>query len=258
MTALRMNISGNTPKPFPHKPELYIGTSGWAYPQWKNTFYPEGLKDKDRLSHYATQFNAVEINSSFYGLPRPHYVERWAAAVPEGFRFCFKVWRKVTHDKKLMDCLGDLDAFIESIDAASDKTGPLLLQLPPGLRIDALDKLQEVLSHVREKGHLAAVEFRHPSWYEKQTYRMLESHDASIVLHDMAGSEILEMPYLAPVLYLRYHGKGIKYGGSYGDDVLGPLRDRLTQWRADGKDAYVFFNNTMGSAADNARRLMTC
>lgn len=234
--------------------QIHIGTSGWAYPQWKNVFYPSSLKDRDRLSYYAAHFDALEINSSFYRLPAPDFVARWNDAVPDDFRFCFKAWRVITHDKKLRDVQADVRAMLTGLSRARDKCGPLLFQLPPSINAGAAPLLAELLHYVTDNGWRAAVEFRHASWYTPAVQEMMSRHGAAIVRHDMPRYATPALPLEKDLVYMRFHGAGIKYGGDYGGAFLKKTAAQLKGAQEDS-DTYIFFNNTLGAATSNATDL---
>lgn len=235
--------------------KVHIGTSGWAYPQWKNGFYPKDLKDKDRLAHYATQFNCVEINSSFYGPPREKIVAAWAERVNDNFTFCFKMWRGITHEKKLTGCENDIDAFLDALTPVKGKVGPLLLQLPPGLNSDFMPQLKNVLQYIVSKGFRCAVEFRNISWYQPEIFSLLRDNNSAAVMHDMKGSEHDQYDMSGNFIYMRYHGSGGKYKGSYDQATLQSLFKETKEHSTHGKDIYIFFNNTLGDADKNALSL---
>ncbi len=234
---------------------IHIGTSGWAYPQWKNKFYPTGMKDTARLTYYATRFNTIEINSSFYRLPAPAFISKWLSQVPEDFRLCFKAWRVITHDKRLENCAEATTEMLKILSPARTKSGPILFQLPPGLNAEALPGLESVLDHVSSEGWQAAVECRHASWYEPDVVAALHRKNVAIVRHDMMDHATPVMPLEKEFIYMRFHGAGVKYAGDYGDAFLDQLAARLREARETKTETYVFFNNTMGAATNNAARL---
>ncbi len=143
---------------------IYVGTSGFSYKEWKGPFYPEDLPAKKMLSYYASRLGAVEINNTFYRLPKASVLEGWAAEVPAGFRFSIKASRRITHMKRLKDAGDETGYLLETVRALGDKLGVVLFQLPPNLKAD-LDRLREFLTLI--PGDIrAAFEFRHPSWLE--------------------------------------------------------------------------------------------
>lgn len=234
----------------------HIGTSGWAYPEWRGKFYPRFMRDRDRLAYYAQQFDTVEVNGSFYQLPKPDLMERWRDMVPDHFRFTLKIWRAVTHVQKLRNARADLDQFLASIEPLREKTGPLLLQLPPNLDASAAADLSAVLGVISDKGWNVAVEFRHRSWAGAGTEAILKHDNAAMVLHDRPRGIWTDPNEGASFVYLRYHGPLGDYKGGYAPEFLAAEAARIAAWNRAGKKIWAFFNNTSdGSAPENARAL---
>src|ERR1700733_3335152 len=171
--------------------EFYSGTSNLVLPVKNKSFLPDEYQDKTRLTYYASLFNSVEINSSFYRMPLARTVAKWATEVPDDFRFTFKLIQTVTHSVKRQVDTALVKEFIERISAAGSKSGCLLVQLPPSFSVDIL-QLGELLAEVSAidpTGHWPlAVEFRHTSWYTGNVYELLHEHNAAMVLHDMRKS----------------------------------------------------------------------
>ncbi len=215
----------------------YIGTSGWAYEEWRSGFYPPGLKAGERLAYMAGHFNTVELNNTFYRLPSPSMMAKWAAAVPIDFRFAVKVWNEISHTRRLHDIEAEVAQFMASLQPLEGKRGPLLLQLPLSLTADAAPLLERAIALFTSHGaeHIA-VEFRHVSWHG------VELSNAAIVAHDMKRALDMD-PAGAPFAYLRLHGPKGDYKGPYGADFLRTLADSIKKRAA--ADTYVFFNNTM-------------
>jgi uncharacterized protein YecE (DUF72 family) len=235
-------------RPIPSVGQAFIGTSGWSYQHWRNDVYPPGLASRDWLADIARRFNTVEVNASFYRVPQAKTVERWATVVPDGFRFAFKLWRGFTHYRRLEDPEGRLPWFFSSIEPVPSKQrGPLLVQLPPQMDVDA-HRLDAFLSLLDDQGWPLAVEFRNPSWLEPGIIRILDSHQAALCLHDMKWAAPVSKPNDAPLVYVRRHGPTGKYRGKYtqrhakddAKDIRGWLRDR---------DVYVYYNNDIGDHA---------
>ncbi len=237
----------------------YIGTSGWSYPHWaKGRFYPPGLKPGQWLEYLGRHFKTVEINSSFYRLPKPELMTRWRQMTGEDFRFAVKLWRRITHDKRLADCRAELEQFLVVVGRLGAKRGPLLVQLPPSLRKD-LDRLESFLSMLRNAAGRVrwqvAVEFRNRDWLCEEVYQLLTRHRAALCLADLPRCPVTE-PNQAPLVYLRRHGPGGPYRGCYGSEQIAQDAARIRQWLADGRDVFVYYNNDMeGYAVDNARAL---
>lgn len=232
-----------------------MGTSGWAYQHWRGTFYPPDVASADLLAFYAQQFDTVEINSSFYHLPKPSTIARWAAITPAGFCFAVKASRYVTHRLRLRDCTESLETFLALIRGLGTKLGPVLFQLPPGLHRDN-DLLAQFAALLPEDLRVT-VEFRHKSWYEDVVFDLLSSRNIALCIHDMHGSEA-PAELTASFVYLRLHGPQQAYTGSYEPTQLAAWAEKVRQWAASGRDVYVYFNNDIGGhAVHNARQLRT-
>jgi uncharacterized protein YecE (DUF72 family) len=224
----------------------YVGCSGWQYRHWRGSFYPPELSQKDWLEHYASVFDTVEINNSFYRLPDAGTFARWADRVPSRFIFSVKASRFLTHMKKLKDPEQPLELLIERARALGRHLGPILYQLPPGWKLD-LPRLEYFLQ-VLPARRRHAIEFRDPSWYADGVLRLLEGHRVALCLHDMPGSAPGRQR-VGPFVYVRFHGATAKYGGSYSARRLRPWIEWLHAQRAGGADVYVYFNNDVGGHA---------
>ena len=159
-------------------PLIRVGTSGFAYKEWKGTFYPEKFKDGEMLPYYAERFETVEINNTFYRMPKPELMEKWVKETPAHFRFVLKAPQRLTHIRKLEGCEDDLAFFMKSAEALGAKRGPILFQLPPWMRKD-LTKLGSFLALLPE-GSRPAFEFRHESWFDEETYALLKERHATL------------------------------------------------------------------------------
>jgi len=230
-------------------PPLRVGTSGWSYPNWRGLFYPPGLKPADWLGFYARQFATVELNASFYRLPTPAMVERWAAVTPPGFLFAVKAWRIITHEKRLEDCQETWAQFLARIEPLGGKLGPILFQLPPRFPADPA-RLARFLA-LLPSGHRYAFEFRDPSWWQDEVYALLEGRGAAFVCFDLAG---LRSPRLTtgPLAYLRLHGFERRYRGGYPAAALTDWAGWLAAERAAEREVLAYLDNTMD--ADDALR----
>ncbi|KPK86665.1 MAG: hypothetical protein AMJ81_00685 [Phycisphaerae bacterium SM23_33] len=243
--------------------KVRIGTSGWSYSHWlKGAFYADGVRGGDCLGYYAGHFPSVEINSTYYRLPRPSFAEKWFANTPEDFVFAVKMWQMVTHRKRLAGVEGDLESFFSACRGLGSKFGPLLIQLPPSFHKD-LRRLGEFAAaceqlwqrHLPPRPGRVAVEFRHTSWNDDQTRGLLSRPGWSLVLADM-GDFAIDEPLGQGFIYIRRHGPA---GGdtSYSDRQLRALADRIAGWSAAGRDVYVYFNNDAHAhAPHNAAALM--
>lgn len=234
----------------------YSGTSGLLLPVRNKLFYPQEFKDKSRLCFYGSLMNSIEVNSSFYKIPMASTVRKWADEVPEGFRFSFKLSKQITHNKDLAFDPDEVKRFMEVISFAGDKKGCLLVQFPPSVRIYNLKQLAHLIGTLH--GHNPggewniAIEFRHISLYQDDVYRLLEDYGIGVVIQDKppAATPII-METDLPFVYLRFHGPGGSYRGSYEDDLLYEYAGYIRDWMASGKKVYTYFNNTMGDAVNN-------
>lgn len=158
-----------------HKTRFYVGVSGYAYPEWLGSFYPEKLPSGRYLEHYARQLPAVEINHTFHRIPGEKVVEHWLAATPDDFKLCLKVQRSITHSGIAFPKAEAAASFSRAVEPARDRLGPLLLDLPKAFKPD-LKKLEEILQSL---GRPAAIQFRDEAWFGDETWRMLERHQST-------------------------------------------------------------------------------
>lgn len=241
--------------------EVYSGTSGLLLPVRNKLFYPDDFKDRSRLCYYGSLMNSIEINSSFYKVPMASTVEKWANDVPSDFKFTFKLFREITHNKELLFDPEQVYHFIDTINCVGDKKGCILVQFPPSIKISNFRQLSLLVSHLRRKDPDAnwniAFEFRHTSWYCEELYELLMESRMGLVVHDKtpASTPILEND--ASFTYLRFHGPGGNYRGSYTDDVLFEYATYIKEWQLESKKVFVYFNNTMGSAIENRNTLIS-
>ena len=167
--------------------DIRVGTSGWSYKEWKGSFYPADLSSDDMLRYYATRLPTVEINNSFYRIPKEKVLLDWAAQVPPAFRFVLKASRRITHISRLADEDDSLGYFMRTVNVLGAQLGPTLFQCPPSLRLD-LARLESFLARVPRTWR-AALEFRHASWFTDQVYEALRAHDVALVAVDEDESE---------------------------------------------------------------------
>ena len=171
---------------------LFVGTSGFSYKEWKGTFYPEDLPASGMLRYYAERLNAVEINNTFYRMPRPEMLAQWAEQVPPGFVFVLKASQRITHQQRLKEAGDSVDYFFRTAATLGNRLGPTLFQLPPNLKKD-LPRLEAFLA-VLPAGVRAAFEFRHASWFDDDVYAALSARAAALCL---AEDEELATPLVA-------------------------------------------------------------
>jgi uncharacterized protein YecE (DUF72 family) len=230
-----------------------IGTAGWTIPKAAGDSFPAA---GSHLTRYAARFSAVEINSSFYRPHRPATYARWAASVPEGFRFSVKLPRIITHERRLRDVADPLDQFLTEVQALGDRLGPLLIQLPPSLdRKEAVAERFFALLRERFGGALAC-EPRHASWFEDRIDAMLAEFRIARVAADPARVPRAAEPGGWPgLVYRRLHGSPRIYYSAY----TGPELDRYAASMGEAKAAdnwYIFDNTALGEATRNALDLL--
>ena len=232
---------------------VHVGCSGWVYRHWKDGFYPAGLPQKRWFERYASEFDTVEINASFYRLPLASTFDKWREQAPPGFRYAVKVNRFITHMKKLLECERAVDDFIALARPLGTTLGPLLYQLPPSLHKN-LERLDAFLARL-PRDLEQVVEFRHRSWYDEEVLALLDRHGVGFVTHDLVG---LKSPRWASghTAYVRFHGTGGKYRGRYSDDQMRDWAQWLLEQQAQGRSAWAYFNNDIGGdAIEDARNL---
>lgn len=237
----------------------YAGTSGLVLPVPNKTFYPVEFQDKSRLCFYGSLFNSIEVNSSFYKIPQAKTIQKWVGEVPADFQFTFKLWRGITHEKGMAFNPADVSRFMQAINAAGTHKGCLLVQFPPGCKAPLVPQLAKLVDCIRDadpgQDWKVALEFRHASWYNPATSSFAAANGLTVVMHDIPASATPTDFAESDTVYLRFHGPGGKYRGSYAADVLQEYSSYIREWQADGKTVYVYFNNTMGAAAQNLMTL---
>lgn len=226
-----------------------MGTSGFSYNHWQGIFYPDKLSRERWLEFYAERFDSVEINSSFYHLPRISTLESWRKRTPAYFVFVLKGSRFVTHRKNLKDCEDALKQFYDIAGSLKNKLAAVLWQLPPQLNVDT-DRLQKFVA-ILPSHPPAVLEFRNHTWYTEKVYSIMKRYNVSLCLHDMPSVCCPDIA-VGPLLYLRFHGPEGKYKGSYSNEFL-KQRAEVAKKLAKS-DIYAFFNNDFGGyAVTNAR-----
>jgi len=233
--------------------DVRIGTSGWHYKHWIGNFYPARMPASKMLAYYCERFDTVELNNSFYHLPKPPALESWRHSTPPDFCFAVKGSRFLTHMKKLKDPAQGLDKFFSAVDILGKKLGPILFQLPPNWELD-LERLR-IFIDCLPRWHRYAFEFRNATWSVPQVYDLLTQHNIAYCIFDLAGIQS-PVQVTADIAYVRLHGPGDKYQGSYSLEVLTNWANRADKWRQELKAVYLYFDNDQaGYAAENALRL---
>lgn len=233
---------------------IQVGTSGWNYDAWKGDFYPEKISGARMLAEYGRRFGTVEVNGTFYSLPKPASVEDWAEQVPEDFVFSVKASRYITHMKKLKDPREPLDKLYQVLDAFGDRLGPVLFQLPPNWQLD-LDRLKNFLESLSGR-YRYTFEFRDDSWHCEEVYDLLAEHDAALCFYDYEQRQSPEK-LTTDFAYIRLHGPETQaYQGRYPDEALESWARKCLNWRKNGQSVFCYFDNDEKAyAPDDAQRL---
>lgn len=217
-----------------------IGTSGWQYRHWRTTFYPEGMGVARWLQFYASFFDTVEVNNAFYRLPEVSAFERWRETTPRGFEVAVKMSSYLTHNRRLRDPTEPVHRFMDRARHLGDKLGPVLLQLPPTMRIE-IGRLEDTLSSFDPSVRLA-VEVRHESWDCDEVWAVLAAHNAAWVIGD-APWRRWPVVRTADWGYLRFHEGSASPRPCYGRRAIARWAERLATLWPDTADVYAYFNN---------------
>jgi uncharacterized protein YecE (DUF72 family) len=206
---------------------VFIGTSGWSYKHWKDRFYPSEIPQRKWLEYYARFFNTVELNASFYRLPSEATVLNWYKRVPPGFSFTIKASRVITHLRKLKDCDDPLNLFYDRFAPLKEKLALIFFQLPPSLHFEnvLLEKFLRLLSKNRKH----VFEFRHPSWFNEETFELLGRYKSHFCIADYPGRET-PVCCVGNCVYWRFHGYGKRYGGEYPVGYLSDVSEKINNW----------------------------
>jgi len=229
-----------------------VGCSGWDYRDWRGVVYPSELPHRRWFSAYAERFATVELNATFYRLPEPATVDRWAAQAPAGFTYAVKLGQFGSHRMKLRDAARWLPNHLDRVVRLGRALGPTLVQLPPHWRRDVgrLDDFLAVACSSPAPAVRWAVELRDPSWLHDDVLDVLRRHGAALCLHDLLPDHPVERT--TDWTYLRFHGPHAAsepYAGRYTGRRLWRTAAQLDAWLADGVDVYAYFNNDIGGAA---------
>jgi uncharacterized protein YecE (DUF72 family) len=234
----------------PDAGKLHVGTSGYAYKPWKGTFYPEKLPDKEMLKFYASRLSTVEINYSFYQMPKESTLQGWASNVPDGFQFALKANQKITHVARLRNCESTLKRFLEvaSVLQEGNHLGPILVQLPPNFKFDSA-LLAEFLA-LRPTAFRFAFEVRHASWYTEETYGLLRKFQTALCLaetDDFTPPDVLT----APFVYVRLRRE------EYSAKELAAWKKKFDAWTQQGVDVHCYVKHEdAGKGPKYARQLL--
>jgi uncharacterized protein YecE (DUF72 family) len=217
---------------------LYVGTSGFAFKEWKGPFYPEGTTDKKMLAYYSSKLGSVEINYSFRRLPSESTLLAWREQSTDGFQFTLKASQRITHFKRLMDCEEDVAEFVRRARLLGDRLGTILFQLPPNFKYEP-DKL-EAFAAVLPPVARYAMEFRHESWRADEPKQILKAHGIAYCGADTDDLALEEVPVTAPHVYLRLRKE------EYGDEELKSWSEKVAQVLEGGRDVYCYFKHEGG------------
>ena len=235
-------------------PRLAIGCSGFSYDNWRGTFYPDGLPQSRWLGHYCSVFSSVELNVTFYSLPKPATFEKWRRETPDGFLFAVKGSRFITHVRRLIEPEEPLERFFGAAFGLGEKLGAVLWQFPPGFAADIgrLTRFLEILDRYPARNTL---EFRNESWLSYDIIALCQEHGTALCMADWPGF-IDQLPLTAGFVYLRRHGRGGDYATRYGHEELALDARRIEGYLGGGRDVFIYFNNdARGYAPGNAREL---
>jgi uncharacterized protein YecE (DUF72 family) len=233
---------------------IRIGCSGWDYRDWRGTFYPEKLPQSRWLAHYATVFDTVELNATFYRLATQDAARRWAQQTPDGFAFAAKASRYLTHMKRLTDLDRGLKRFTDSIAPLADagRLGPIVWQFPERFARDD-ERLATALERLPPGRH--AFEFRHPSWFTADVEALLRGHKVALAIGDHPARPFQSHARTAGFTLVRFHWGARGRRGNYSETELQEWARRLRRWARD-VDVYAYFNNDWEAFAPrNAVRL---
>ena len=212
---------------------LYVGTSGYSYKEWKGSFYPEKIPAKEMLRYYSERLSTVEINATFYRMPQPSMLENWKEQVPGTFRFSLKAPQRITHFKRLKETEEETKYFLETSSVLGDQLGVVLFQLPPNMKKD-LPRLEAFLQQLPPATR-AAFEFRHPTWFDDDVLELLRSQNRALVVSDTDDMPTTHIDKTADWGYLRL--RRVNYSEENLADWVKRLRDQ--NWN----ETFLFFKH---------------
>jgi len=238
-----------------------VGCSGWVYKDWRGIVYPQELPQRRWFEHYASLFDTVEINNTFYRLPPAETVDAWCAQAPAGFTYAVKLGGFGSHRMKLRDAASWLPNHLDRVCRLGPHLGPNLVQLPPRWKrnVERLDEFLSAIQDLNATGLRWALELRDESWVHDDVFALLEKHAVALCLHDLLPKHprVLTTDWT----YVRFHGPNAieePYNGRYGGRRLSRVAAAIAGWLDDGCDVYAYFNNDWyGYAVEDARWLRT-
>lgn len=227
--------------------QIFAGTSGYSYKEWKGNFYPEDLPASKMLAHYASVFRTVEVNNTFYRMPNAKTLEQWRDSVPAGFRFVIKASQKITHFKRMKECDGEVDYLFRALSVLGLTLGPVLFQLPPNMKCD-LERFEAFLGTLPPEPMLA-FEFRHASWMDEGVYKLLRKRGAALCLAETDEESLETMESTANWGYVRLRKT------DYSDPEIEGWANRIREQK--WESAWVFFKHEdEGKGPAFAKRFM--
>jgi uncharacterized protein YecE (DUF72 family) len=236
-------------------PELRIGCSGFSYQHWRGIFYPENLGERRWLAYYSSIFSTVELNVTFYRLPRPTTFDSWYKGTPPDFGYSVKGSRFITHVKKLLNPRDPLKLFFDSAMRLQEKLKVVLWQFPPSYKANR-ERLSAFVRLLKKIPVRNAFEFRHESWIVPDIMDLCRDHNVSVCTADWPAF-IDDLPVTADFAYIRRHGEGGSYATRYTKADLKKDAARIKKYLKDRKDVFIYFNNdASGYAPQNARELI--
>ena len=212
----------------------WVGTSGFSYPEWKPSFYPDDLPKERFLEYYASRFSTVEVDRTFYRMPNTKTIDAWKAETPDGFRFAIKASQRITHREKLAVPSEALPYLVRAVSGLEEKLGAVFFQLPPWFRCDLA--LLETFLEQLPAGFPSAMEFRHVSWLTDEVYALLRRRGVGLVIHD-ADDHTTPLVVTSGLAYLRLR-KSV-----YSAEDLASWRERARGWVAEGVDVYMYIKH---------------
>ena len=235
--------------------KAYIGTSGWIYKHWKDSWYKD-VRPKDWLKYMTERFTALEANGTFYHLPKKETFEAWREATPKDFRFAIKAHRYLTHRKKLKEISEGIERQKKACEGLGEKLAAVVWQLPANFKAN-LERLEHFLTELKEWSETRhAIEFRNKTWFTKETVEMLEQSGVAVCISDAPKWPIWEI-VTTDFVYVRLHGHTHLYASKYSDEQLEIWARKVKKWMRGGCDVHVYFDNDWrANAPYNAERLL--